>query len=301
MKYYISVKMAFGVDLYDVSGPYDSFEEAEADFDTQVMLWKDTLNEDEYLGIVSRDENFYGQSTNTDNSSNSSKDWRNEPNKSYKRTEEYARKEHSWARNSDESKNFFQKHWGILLVLLILISCSSFAYNRYSEYKKTIKVGVSSETLIGKEYSAVEKMLSDSGFTNIHLNTVEDLSIKDSSKEGIVTNVSIRGDNQFEETSKYPYDTEIEITYHLVKKIKASISSKDAKGLNYTDLEKQFRNAGFINIRIEAEYDLITGWITKEGSIESVSINGDTSFGENELYRPDDEILIKYHAFSKDN
>ena len=295
--------MAFGVELYPVSGPYDSFEEAEADFDTQVMLWKDMLDEDEYLGIVSHDDSINGQKSDTDNNStNHSRTWGKEQKKAYGKAEEYNRNiKHNWAGSSAVNENFLQRHWGILLMLLILIACSIFGYERYLEYKKMIKVGISSEALIGKEYSFVEKAMSDSGFTNIHQNAIEDLSINDLGKESLVTNVSIHGDSQFKETSKYPYDAQIEITYHLVKKIKASISSKDAKELAYTELEKRIRDAGFINIKIEAEFDLITGWITKEGSVESVSINGDTSFGENELYRPDDEVLIKYHAFSKDN
>ena len=52
MKYYIAVKLQFAGELYTVSGPYDSFEEAEANFDVQKMVWDDTLNEGEYLGIV---------------------------------------------------------------------------------------------------------------------------------------------------------------------------------------------------------------------------------------------------------
>lgn len=55
MKYYIAVKMEFVGALYDVSGPYDSFEEAENDFDIQHSIWADSLSSDEYLGIVSRD------------------------------------------------------------------------------------------------------------------------------------------------------------------------------------------------------------------------------------------------------
>ena len=52
MKYYIAVKMKYVGELYTVSGSYDSFEEAEEDFDMQQDMWDD-LGEDEYLGIVS--------------------------------------------------------------------------------------------------------------------------------------------------------------------------------------------------------------------------------------------------------
>ena len=54
MKYYIAVKLRFAGELYDVSGPYDSHEEAEEDFDFQCSVWENSLNDNEYLGIVSR-------------------------------------------------------------------------------------------------------------------------------------------------------------------------------------------------------------------------------------------------------
>ena len=54
MKYYIVVKMRFVGELYDVSGPYNTYEEAEEDLDVQHLAWGDGLDEDEYLGIVSR-------------------------------------------------------------------------------------------------------------------------------------------------------------------------------------------------------------------------------------------------------
>lgn len=54
MKYYIVVKLRFLGELYDVSGPYNSRQEAEDDFDLQHIVWEDSLGEDEYLSIVSR-------------------------------------------------------------------------------------------------------------------------------------------------------------------------------------------------------------------------------------------------------
>ena len=77
------------------------------------------------------------------------------------------------------------------------------------------------------------------------------------------------------------------------------ISSKAAKKINYEELETQFLDAGFVNVRTEVIYDIITGWITKDGSVESVSINGDTDFSEYASYRPDVEVIITYHTFKK--
>lgn len=56
MKYYIAIKMQFIGEIMRVSGPYDSFKEAEADFDIQKLIWDDNTDEDQYLGIVEVDE-----------------------------------------------------------------------------------------------------------------------------------------------------------------------------------------------------------------------------------------------------
>ena len=42
-KYYIVVKLHFAGELYSVFGPYDSFEEAENDFDIQYLMWSNSL------------------------------------------------------------------------------------------------------------------------------------------------------------------------------------------------------------------------------------------------------------------
>lgn len=77
------------------------------------------------------------------------------------------------------------------------------------------------------------------------------------------------------------------------------MSSKAAKKLSLEEVENQFKEAGFINIESEPIYDLITGWFKKDGSIESIKIDEKTSFSEGDTFRPDVNITISYHTFSK--
>ena len=55
-------------------------------------------------------------------------------------------------------------------------------------------------------------------------------------------------------------------------------SSKNFEGSDYQDVIKQLETAGFVNISTEILDNLITGWLTKEGSVNKVSINGVTNF-----------------------
>lgn len=195
--------------------------------------------------------------------------------------------------------SFYGRHWKAILLLIFILAGTGFGYYKYTEFQKLIEVSISSENLVGRDHTSVEKALQSAGFNNIHDDIQNDLGIDDAKKEGVVTAVSISGETYFTSTSRFPYDARVEISYHVVKEITVPMSAKSAKKLVYTDLEEQFKDAGFVNITLEAEYDLITGWITKDGSIESVSVNGETSFDEYASYRPDVPVVITYHTFSK--
>ena len=69
--------------------------------------------------------------------------------------------------------------------------------------------------------------------------------------------------------------------------------------MNYVNVEKKFRESGFKNIETKPIYDLSLGFLTKDGEIEEISIGGQTEFDEYLECSPDDEIVIWYHTFKK--
>ena len=79
--------------------------------------------------------------------------------------------------------------------------------------------------------------------------------------------------------------------------IKPPASSSSLKKENYKDVVTKFEKSGFTNIEVQKLEDLITGWITKDGSVESVSIDGDTNYDSSKRYSKDSKILIVYHTF----
>lgn len=80
--------------------------------------------------------------------------------------------------------------------------------------------------------------------------------------------------------------------------VKAPTSSEMCKGEDYESIVAKFKNAGFENIKTEKITDLITGWVTKDGSVEKVLINGDPDYSTSTWYLPTDEVVIRYHTFS---
>ncbi len=81
--------------------------------------------------------------------------------------------------------------------------------------------------------------------------------------------------------------------------LKAPGAASDYRGTDYQDAINAFKDAGFTNIKTEIIDDLITGWLTKDGEIEKISIDGDSSFSEGDRFKDNAEVIITYHTFPK--
>ena len=84
-----------------------------------------------------------------------------------------------------------------------------------------------------------------------------------------------------------------------LEKFDLPISSKEAKGENYQKVIEQLKSAGFRNISTEIQYDIITGWLSNDGDVEMITINGEKKFSAGDQYRADAEIVITYHTYRK--
>ena len=81
--------------------------------------------------------------------------------------------------------------------------------------------------------------------------------------------------------------------------VKAPISntSENLKDLNYEDARDMFESAGFQCVILESKQDLIIGFLKKEGTVESISINGDNNFSRGSWFPADAKVRIIYHGF----
>lgn len=71
--------------------------------------------------------------------------------------------------------------------------------------------------------------------------------------------------------------------------------------MNYETAQGKFEDSGFTNIKLEPIEDLITGWLTDDGDVESVTIDGSTEFTSGDWYPNDVEVIIQYHTFPPEN
>lgn len=82
--------------------------------------------------------------------------------------------------------------------------------------------------------------------------------------------------------------------------IQISYSSADLEGENYENVFDSLKTIGFENIKLVKKEDLILGFLTKDGTVESISINGTTSFSSNDWFPKDAVVRITYHTFPSD-
>lgn len=81
---------------------------------------------------------------------------------------------------------------------------------------------------------------------------------------------------------------------------KTPSGSSIQKGRAYQDVVAEFTEKGFINVRTEVVEDLVTGWTTKEGEVESVSVDGNIDYAPDVWYSNTVEVVVTYHTFPKD-
>lgn len=200
-------------------------------------------------------------------------------------------------KNITESPRTKKKRKYLLHFVLFSLSCiAAICLYQYWQESKLIYVGAESTSLHKQSCSAVYELLSRSGFSNIHLEEVCDLPFDQIEHEGELIGVTINGTASFASSDRVPHDAEVVITYHGLKLVSAPVMGKEAKGMNYTEIETAFADAGFVNIVLEPIPDIVLGWFVKDGEVDSVLIEGDHEYSQGTLYRPDAEVRIKYHT-----
>ena len=87
----------------------------------------------------------------------------------------------------------------------------------------------------------------------------------------------------------------------VVTGIYPPISADDCEGMMYEEVAAAFETAGFSNIEYEIIDDLITGWLTKDGEVERVTLDGNDDFDTNDLFDESTVLTISYHTFPLDD
>lgn len=80
-------------------------------------------------------------------------------------------------------------------------------------------------------------------------------------------------------------------------KIAVGIASYDLEKNNYEFAQEKLKQAGFTDIKLIADPDLVIGLLNSDGQVKTVSIGSSTSFSSGSLFKPDEPVIITYHTF----
>lgn len=267
----------------------------------------DDDEEDNYSGFSSYDSNVYDDDENDDEEG----DVDEEASQSYSDSEEYQRRmaaqearrqeearrrQEEEHRKEEERRRREEEH---------RIKAEKRKENRKKIWRtltgKKQTAGIGADACRSMNYSDVVHILETQEFYNITTRIVEDLSAEEKAREGIVDKVSFNGTEAFDKDTQFPYSANIEVVYHMMKRQKPPISSREAKRKDVDDITWEFSHAGFVNIERIAISDLRKGWLVKEDSVEKVEINGKSDYRKKDKIRIDAAVVVYYHTFKNKN
>lgn len=182
------------------------------------------------------------------------------------------------------------------LVGIIIITCLFFVL----QFRKLTSIGIDSKYITQYDYNEVVSKLKDAGFSDITVVPSYDLSVENAKNDGKVKEFKIGDVSEFTSTKKFLCDEKIVITYHVLKPIPIGYSSDILISQNYEAVASLLKNKGFINIEAIPIYNVYLGWFIKEYDVDSISIDGITSFDEQDEFKPNAKIIITYNASIKD-
>lgn len=149
-----------------------------------------------------------------------------------------------------------------------------------------------------KQYSSLQSTLKSKGFTNV---TVCEKVTDIKTLNQLVASVSINNQQFSKGDCFVQKSAPIVIEYYSLKITighKTSYFTENKEGY-YSSVISLLKEMGFTNITVYRNNDLFNGWITKEGSIESISINGEDSFEDTASYNYNAPIVIVVNTFKE--
>lgn len=155
--------------------------------------------------------------------------------------------------------------------------------NRFKNWKTT-------------DYSTVRSALTSDGFTNV---TVVAKDTTDKSKNQMIVSLTFNGEAYTGGDCFLQKSAPIVIEYYNLK-ITPRKAAKDYTPNTagyYSTVVNELKALGFNNIKVYRKNDLINGWVTKEGSVDSISIGGNSNFTNTDSFYYDAEIIILVHTF----
>ena len=164
---------------------------------------------------------------------------------------------------------------------------------------KKIPLDKGSAELIGKTVREVSEFFTEQAFTKVKTVALKDIYIDSPHYVGEVERISVKGKTDIQRGDRIPYSTPIEIFYHDKREITLPFSIKKLNKTSYINAEDVLKDLGFTEIYEQPIYDLKTGWLKHDGTIEKIVIEGRENLRKKDAVPYDAHIVIYYHALKR--
>ena len=169
------------------------------------------------------------------------------------------------------------------------------------ERANDIRMPLSRTDCIGKSYQTIIDKLKAEGFHNIKTVPYPDLSKDRQDEDGRITRITINNSEVFYLGDFFAADSIIQIDYHTLDPerktdvlIPASYDSFTE--IDYLDVCREFLKAGFSNITLVPKYDVKFYEGSKSGVVQSITVNGESTFIKGVWLPCDTEVRITYRT-----
>lgn len=164
-----------------------------------------------------------------------------------------------------------------------------------------IRMPLSRTDCIGKSYQTIVDKLTAEGFHNIKLVPYADLSMDRKDEDGKTTRISINNSEEFYLGDYFAADSIIQIDYHTMDPERMADVQIPANydsffQTDYLDTCSEFLTAGFANITLIPKYDIGLFDGSKNGTVQSVAVNGENTFLKGTWLPCDTEVRITYRT-----
>ena len=138
------------------------------------------------------------------------------------------------------------------------------------------------------EYSEIEKILKDAGFTNITLNEAPTF---DKKSDKLTAAITLDGNTYTNEHCYLSKKAPINISYYSLQ-IGIGNDSAQFIGQDFEEVVASLKESGFTNVQTQ---QITTGW-AKENTVVGVTVNNIDTYNSGESFAPDVKIVVKYSS-----
>lgn len=174
----------------------------------------------------------------------------------------------------------------LLLMIVLLFSLSGCGNG--------VKMTSSSADMVGKNYEIVIQELNEIGLTNIEKVEIADLTSNSPMADGGVESVVIDGNETFDEKSKFTKDSNVVLTYHIVRRLNSPLAADKIATMEIKDIADTYTKSGFTNVKTEEVYDMDPE-TTSENHRNEVVISGRTVVSETDSFKFDADVRVICH------